>query len=86
MSIFTWIALGLVSGFIASKIVKGRGQGLFRDLALGVVGAVVGGGALHLLRAPSVTGFNPWSVFVSVVGAALVLVAYHGVSGRRAEA
>jgi len=86
MSIFTWVVLGLISGFIASKVVNGSGQGLLMDLVLGVVGAVVGGGALHLIGAPGVTGFNLWSVFVSVVGAALVLVAYHAVSGRRSQA
>ena len=43
MSILSWILLGLIAGFIGSKIVNSTGQGLFLDIALGIVGAVVGG-------------------------------------------
>lgn len=86
MSIIAWIFLGLVSGFIASKVVNGSGEGLFMDMVLGVIGAVVGGGAFHLLGETGVTGFNLRSVFVSVVGAVLVLVIYHALSGRRSRA
>ena len=83
MSIIAWILLGLVSGFIASKVVGGGGGGLLVDLLLGVVGAVVGGFLFHLIGRIGVTGFNLWSVFVSVVGACVVLVVYHAISGRR---
>jgi len=86
MSIIAWILLGLVSGFLASKIVNGTGQGLFRDMVLGVVGAFVGGAAFHLIGRAGVTGFNFWSVFVSVMGSVLVLVAYHALRGRRVRA
>ena len=43
MSIFAWIILGLVAGFIGSKIVNKRGEGLVLDILLGIVGAVLGG-------------------------------------------
>ena len=43
MSIISWIILGLIAGFIGSKIVNKQGQGLLLDVALGVVGAIVGG-------------------------------------------
>lgn len=86
MSILAWVLLGLVSGFIASKLVAGSGQGLVVDLVLGVVGAFVGGGLFHLIGRTGVTGFNLWSVFVSVLGAIVVLVAYHALSGRRSNA
>ncbi len=82
MSILAWILLGLVSGFIASKMVNGSGEGLLMDMVLGVVGAFVGGAAFHLVGQTGVTGFNLRSVFVSVVGSILVLVAYHAVRGR----
>src|SRR5207253_2137659 len=68
MSILGWLLLGLLSGFIASKIVNGTGEGLFRDMILGVVGAFVGGAAFHLMGHTGVTGFNVWSLFVSVIG------------------
>ena len=84
MSIIAWILLGLVSGFLASKIVNGTGEGLLRDMVLGVVGAFVGGAAFHLIGRAGITGFNFWSLFVSVLGSILVLVVYHAMRGRRA--
>ena len=82
MSIIAWIFMGIISGFIASKLVSGSGKGLVVDLILGVVGAVVGGAVFHLLGQAGVTGFNLWSVFVSVIGAAAVLVIFRSASGR----
>jgi uncharacterized membrane protein YeaQ/YmgE (transglycosylase-associated protein family) len=77
MSIIGWIVLGLIAGFIASKIVNKSGEGLIRDILLGVVGALVGGFLFTYLGAAGVTGVNLYSMFVSVVGAIIVLVAYH---------
>jgi len=82
MSILAWIVLGLIAGFIASKIVGGSGQGLLLDIVLGIVGAVVGGYLFSALGVTGVTGFNLYSMFVAVVGAALVLWIYHAVAGR----
>jgi uncharacterized membrane protein YeaQ/YmgE (transglycosylase-associated protein family) len=86
MSIIGWIILGLVSGFIASKIVNKTGEGVVLDIVLGIVGAVVGGFAFNLLGEGGVSGLNVWSMFVAVVGAVLVLGAYHMATGgfRRA--
>jgi uncharacterized membrane protein YeaQ/YmgE (transglycosylase-associated protein family) len=83
MSIIAWILLGLVSGFIASKIVNKSGDGTLLDIVLGIVGAFVGGMLFNLIGDYGVTGFNLWSIFVSVVGAVVVLVVYHAVVGRR---
>lgn len=82
MSILAWIILGLIAGFIASKIFQGSGQGLLMDIVLGVVGAVVGGYLFSALGATGVTGFNLWSMFVAVIGAIVVLWIYHAVAGR----
>jgi len=73
MSVLAWIVLGLIAGFIASKIVSGSGQGLLLDMVLGIVGAVVGGYLFAALGATGVTGFNLYSMFVAIVGAAVVL-------------
>jgi uncharacterized membrane protein YeaQ/YmgE (transglycosylase-associated protein family) len=83
MSIIAWILLGLISGFIASKVVNGSGKGVIMDMVLGVIGAFVGGGLFHLVGHVGVTGFNLWSVFVSVIGAIVVLVSYHALTGGR---
>ncbi len=84
MSIIGWLILGLIAGFIGSKIVNKSGEGLLLDIILGVVGAMVGGYLFTLVGAAPVTGLNIYSMFVAVVGAIVVLVLYHAVFGRRA--
>ena len=84
MSIIGWIVLGLIAGFIASKIVNKEGEGLILDIVLGVIGAVIGGFLFNQFGAAGVTGFNIYSMFVAVVGAVVLLVVYHLVTGRRA--
>jgi uncharacterized membrane protein YeaQ/YmgE (transglycosylase-associated protein family) len=77
MSILAWIVLGLLAGFIGSKLVNRTGEGVVLDIVLGVVGAVVGGYLFNMMGAAGVTGVNIYSLFVAVVGAVVVLVAYH---------
>jgi len=77
--------LGLIAGFIASKLVNKQGEGLLLDIVLGIVGAVVGGFLFNQLGAAGVTGFNIYSMVVAVVGAVVVLVLYHLLTGRRAS-
>lgn len=79
MSILTWVILGLISGFIASKIVNKAGEGILMDIVLGVVGALVGGWIFSLIGHSGVTGVNLYSVLVSIVGAVIVLFAYHAI-------
>jgi len=83
MSVIGWIILGLIAGFIASKIVNKTGLGFFLDLLLGIVGAIVGGVIFSALGARGITGFNIYSMVVAVIGAVVVLVVYHLVRGRR---
>jgi len=77
MSYLAWIVLGLIAGFIGSKIVNKRGEGLILDIILGIVGAIVGGWLFTMLGARGVTGLNLYSLAVAVVGAIVVLVLYH---------
>ena len=83
MSVLGWIVLGLIAGFIGSKIVNHSGQGFLLDIVLGIIGAVVGGFLFTVLGATGVTGFNLYSMFVAVVGAVVVLWAYHAIAGRQ---
>ena len=83
MSILGWIVLGLISGFIASKVVNAQGEGCFIDIALGLVGAMVGGFIFTAIGGSSVTGFNLYSMLVAIVGAIVVLFIWHAVTGRR---
>ena len=82
MSFLAWIVLGLLAGFIGSKIVNKRGEGLLLDIVLGIVGAIVGGWLFTTFGASGVTGFNLYSLLVAVIGAIVVLVIFHAL--RRA--
>jgi len=77
MSILGWIVLGLIAGFIASKIVKNAGEGLVMDIVLGIVGALVGGWLFSMIGQAGITGFNLYSMFVAILGATVLLVIYH---------
>ena len=81
MGLISWIVLGLIAGFIGSKIVNKTGEGLILDVVLGVVGAVIGGYLFNLLGAQGVTGLNLWSLLVAVIGAVVVLMIYRLVLG-----
>ena len=84
MSILAWLILGLISGFIASKLVNKSGEGVLLDIVLGIVGAIVGGWLFNAVGHSGVTGLNIYSMFVAVIGAVVVLVVYHALIRRRA--
>lgn len=84
MSIIGWIILGLIAGFIASKIVNKSGEGFIVNIVLGIVGAFVGGFLFNLVGQVGVTGFNLWSMFVAIIGAIVVLLLYHALFRRPA--
>jgi uncharacterized membrane protein YeaQ/YmgE (transglycosylase-associated protein family) len=84
MSILAWVLLGLIAGFIASKLVNRNGGNLVVDLVLGIVGAVVGGFVFNQFGSSGVSGFNLYSLLVATIGAVIVLAIYHMLSGRRA--
>jgi uncharacterized membrane protein YeaQ/YmgE (transglycosylase-associated protein family) len=83
MSILAWILLGLVAGFIGSKLVNKTGEGLVLDIVLGIVGALIGGWLFRLLGMSGVTGLNIYSLVVAVIGAVVFLLVYHAI--RRAR-
>ncbi|MDP8982176.1 MAG: GlsB/YeaQ/YmgE family stress response membrane protein [Acidobacteriota bacterium] len=82
MSFLAWIVLGLLAGFIGSKLVNKTGEGFFLDILLGIVGAVLGGWLFSTFGASGVTGLNLYSLLVAVVGAVLFLILYHAVFRR----
>jgi uncharacterized membrane protein YeaQ/YmgE (transglycosylase-associated protein family) len=79
MSLLAWIILGLLAGFIGSKIVNKRGEGLLLDIVLGIVGAVLGGWLFNTFGAAAVTGLNLYSLMVAVVGSVVCLLIFHAV-------
>jgi uncharacterized membrane protein YeaQ/YmgE (transglycosylase-associated protein family) len=82
MSIIAWIVLGLIAGFIGSKLVNKTGEGFLLDIALGIVGAVIGGWLFNLFGMHGVTGLNIYSLVVAVIGAVVFLVVYHAIRRR----
>jgi uncharacterized membrane protein YeaQ/YmgE (transglycosylase-associated protein family) len=82
MSFLAWIVLGLLAGFIGSKIVNKQGEGLMLDIILGIVGAIVGGWLFNTFGASGVTGLNLYSLLVAVIGSVVLLVVYNAI--RRA--
>ena len=83
MGIISWIILGLIAGFIGSKIVDSQGQGFWLNIALGIVGALVGGFIFGLFGASGVTGLNVWSMIVAIAVSIVVLLIYNTLMGSR---
>ncbi|HEX4534974.1 MAG TPA: GlsB/YeaQ/YmgE family stress response membrane protein [Rhizomicrobium sp.] len=83
MSLLGWILFGLITGFIASKIVNRQGEGCLVNMALGLVGSVVGGLIFEFLGSRIVWGFDIRSMLVAIIGAIVVLLIYHAITGRR---
>ena len=83
MSILAWLVLGLIAGFIGSKLVNKTGEGLILDIVLGIIGAVAGGFIFNLFGGAGVTGLNLYSLVVAVIGSVVVLLVYHAVIRRR---
>jgi uncharacterized membrane protein YeaQ/YmgE (transglycosylase-associated protein family) len=86
MNVISWIVLGLIAGFLGSTLVNKRGEGMFVDIFLGIVGALVGGWLFSLMGSVGVTGFNIWSLFVAVFGAVVSLMLWHALRARGSRA
>ena len=82
MSFLAWIVLGLIAGFIGSKMVNKTGEGFILDVLLGIVGAVIGGWLFSAIGQPGLTGLNIYSVLVAVVGSVVLLMSYHMIFRR----
>ena len=85
MGILAWIVVGLIAGWLASRVMRGGGYGLIGDIIVGIVGAVIGGFlAGSLLKIPdAVNGINVTSILVAFVGAVILIAVLRMVSGRR---
>ena len=83
MTLVGWIVFGLITGFVASRIVNQQGQGCILNVALGILGAFIGGLIFTSIGGQGITGFNVYSMFVAIIGAIAVLIAYHAITGRR---
>lgn len=82
MNFIGWIVLGALAGWLATAIMKEEG-GLIKNILLGVIGALIGGGIVDMLGGSNVTGFNPYSFLVAVLGAVVVIYIVRLVRGKK---
>ena len=82
MPILSWLVLGLLAGFIGSKLVNKSGEGLLLDIVLGIVGAIVGGYLFRMFGESGVSGVNLYSLLVAVAGSVVFLMVYHAMFRR----
>ncbi len=83
MGFISWIILGLVAGWVGSKIVNKTGSGLIMDVVLGVVGAIVGGYVSSLVGFGGVGGFWDFKTWlIAIVGSIAVLLVYRTVIAK----
>jgi uncharacterized membrane protein YeaQ/YmgE (transglycosylase-associated protein family) len=83
LSFVAWIVIGLVIGFIGSKILNKTGRGLGRDCLIGIVGAFISGFLANLLGKPGGPGLDIYSLVVAAIGAAVFMFLYHALFRRR---
>jgi uncharacterized membrane protein YeaQ/YmgE (transglycosylase-associated protein family) len=79
-NIVSWIIIGLLAGFLASKVVRGRGYGCLGDTIIGLIGAVVGGFLASLLGFGGGFGFVG-TLVIAFLGAVLFLWLLHALAG-----
>jgi len=83
MGFFASIVIGVIAGWLTGKLMKGGGYGLWGDLGLGLVGALVGGWLSQILLGVDLTnGFNLTTLVVSVIGAVVVVLIFRLVTRR----
>ena len=85
MPILSWILLGLIAGLLGGKIVSRRGEGMFLNIGLGIVGAVTSGYLFNLFGPDRAEPLDLFSVLVATAGAIVVLVGYHGIRHMTAQ-
>jgi len=74
MGILLWILFGALAGWIASMIMKTDAQqGLLGNIAVGIIGALIGGFVMSTVGGAGVTGFNLYSLLVAVLGAVILI-------------
>ena len=83
LAFVAWIVIGLVTGFIGSKILNKTGRGLGRDCLIGIVGAFISGFLANLLGKPGGPGLDLYSLLVAAVGAVVFMIVYHALFRRR---
>ena len=72
MGVIAWLVLGAFSGWIANRLMNSR-TGLIDNIITGIIGSFIGGFVFNFLGSETIIAFNLHSIFVSVVGACILL-------------
>jgi uncharacterized membrane protein YeaQ/YmgE (transglycosylase-associated protein family) len=79
-----WIIVGAIAGFLASKVLTGKGMGLLWDIVVGILGAFLGGWLAGLAGIPVSTGtFTVSGILAAFVGSVILLVVFRALTHRR---
>jgi uncharacterized membrane protein YeaQ/YmgE (transglycosylase-associated protein family) len=82
-SILVWIVLGLIVGFIASRLMGAGGYGIVGDIVVGILGAIIGGWLAVQFLGIDVTGINLTSIAIGIVGAVILIAVYRALTPSR---
>jgi uncharacterized membrane protein YeaQ/YmgE (transglycosylase-associated protein family) len=77
-NVLWWLVVGLIAGFLASRVMRGGGYGLIGDIVVGIIGAFIGGWLAGLLGLGSFGLFG--TIVVAFIGACILLAILHAVS------
>lgn len=79
--LISWLLVGLIAGFFASRIMRGRGYGCLGNTIVGLIGAVIGGFLASWLNLGGQYHF--WgSVLIAFLGACLLVLILQAISGN----
>jgi uncharacterized membrane protein YeaQ/YmgE (transglycosylase-associated protein family) len=82
MNIVAWIVVGLIAGLLARWIVHDDRSGCFYTIAVGVLGALIGGALMQASGRDGINEFSLRSLLVSALGAVLLLLVLQAIGGR----
>jgi uncharacterized membrane protein YeaQ/YmgE (transglycosylase-associated protein family) len=81
-SILAWAATGLIAGLLARWIVKDERAGCLYTIAIGLLGALVGGALMQAIDRRPLDEFSVRTVLVAALGAILLLLVLQAIAGR----
>lgn len=82
LGVIGWIVVGVIVGFIASKLVNLRGDDPRLSIGVAAAGAIVAGALYSMISDDVVSAWNAWSILYAAGGAIIGVVAWHAVRSR----
>ena len=83
-NVLWWLLVGLIAGFLASRVMRGGGYGLIGDIVVGLIGAFIGGWLAGFLGFGGTYGLIG-SIVIAFIGACILIAILHAVGGRGAS-